>query len=152
MPEPTENPTATEQLAALREITANLQAHIEARAAVLAAKRTAPLEAEIAHLQAAREHDAAAAEARRQGVVAELRRHLVGVARDRAKANWMNGYLPEPLRPRSFGFSSGNPEDQPSETFMADADERARAAGLDPDAHPGQEARARARQRAARAA
>jgi hypothetical protein len=140
MTEPTE--TAASLAETLRETTANLDVHIETRASQIAAERTAPLKAEVARIEAARQSEAAAAEARRQDVVDELHRQIDRIRRGRAEAQWITGYLPEGLR--LLYASSRWPFELPSEAFMADADERARAAGFDPAAHPGQDARQRA--------
>jgi hypothetical protein len=86
-----QSPTAADLAAILHDSIANLEAHIEARAAELAAQRTA-VHAEVC---AEYERRLDAAEQRRQDVVGEFRRQMAILERRAAEGDWLTRYLPE---------------------------------------------------------
>lgn len=125
----------TELAQALRQTTANLESHIQARAEAIAAPRIAVAEAEL-------ERECAGAAERLSDLPAEFRRQMAVVLRGRAEAAWMAGYLPAPMR-HLVATGARWHHELPDEDFMARADAAAAGAGLDPADHPGQDKRQR---------
>ncbi|MCX5070791.1 hypothetical protein OOJ91_33645 [Micromonospora lupini] len=123
----------TDLAAALRDATANLDAHIEQRAQEIAAPRIAEIEQDAAERVAAAESERDVTTNRFAGVEREFRRQYAALEARRDELAWAARYLPARLR--DFVLRSDAPRHlypQPRESFAAAVDRAAAELGLTP--------------------